>query len=80
MKALRYFETSVHIYPLPQHNIPDDLRIQPFSREDDTRISQMNSCHIGQKKKRLSNRRESQDEAEEQMEKEEEEEDRDERQ
>ena len=42
-------------------------------------ISQMNSCHVGRKKKRVSSRRESEDEAEEQME-EEEEEGRDERQ
>lgn len=70
MKALQYFETSV--------NIPDDLKIQQFIREENTRISQMNSCHIGQKKKRLSSRSESHDEAEERME-EEEEEDRDER-
>jgi hypothetical protein len=53
MKALRYFETSVNIHQSSQPNIPDDLKIHPFSREDDTRNTQMNSCQVGQKKKKL---------------------------
>ena len=59
------------------------MKTQQFSSEENSRISQMNSCHVGQKKKRWSSMSESQDEAEERMEEEEEEEeeeeDRDER-